>query len=80
MHVLPPMTTRRKWSLVWGTWLTYFAVAEYIAVRSHHRDAPLSAHCRYILRSNTGDRTQRAAGQLVFGAGLVWLVRHIWND
>lgn len=66
--------------MVWGAWLAYFAVAEYIAVRSHHRDAPLSAHCRWVLRSNNGDRTQQTAGQIVLGAGMVWFVKHLYNE
>lgn len=74
------MSERKKWSIIWGTWIAYFAVAEYVAVRSKHRDAPLSSHCRYVLRSQTGDKTQRAAGQIVLGAGFVWLTRHLYNN
>lgn len=73
------MTERRKWSIVWGAWAAYFGIAEYIAVRSRHKDAPLSAHCRYVLATNR-DRTQRRLGQIILGSGIVWFIRHLYNQ
>lgn len=71
-------TPREKWSAVWIVWLSYFTIAETLALRSGHDDAPLSALCRRVLLIRH-DRTQRGLGQLVLGAGIVWFVRHIYG-
>lgn len=73
------LTVRKRWSVVWSAWAAYFAVAEYIAVRSHHRDAPLSAHARYLLAANDDSNAQRRLGQAVLISGMVWFVRHIYR-
>lgn len=73
------LTPRSRWTVVWSAWCGYFAVAEYVAVRSRHKDAPLSAHCRYLLRTR-GDRVQRGLGQLALGSFLVWFIRHIYAN
>lgn len=72
------MSTRAKWSIVWGGWVTAFGVAEYIALKSGEYDAPLSAHLRYVL----GVKRQpalRTAGQVVLAGGVVWIVDHLYR-
>lgn len=72
------MSTRVKWSMVWGAWVGYFAIAEYIALRTEHGDAPLSAHMRYALQVKR-PRPYRSVGQLVFVAGVAWLADHMYR-
>jgi hypothetical protein len=74
------MSQRKKWCIIWTTWLGYFAIAETAAVRSRHPDAPLSAHCRYVLRTKDDNRTQRILGQIALGAATVWFIRHIYGE
>lgn len=73
------LTPRERWTVVWAIWAAYFTVAEHMALRSRHKDAPLSQHMRYLLRIKH-NRTQRGIGQLMLGTFLVWFIRHIYNE
>ncbi len=72
------MTTRAKWSLVWAGWVTYFAVAEYVAIKTDEYDAPLTAHMRYVLGAKR-QPAHRTAGQVVLATGVIWLVDHLYR-
>lgn len=72
------MSTRAKWSIVWGSWVMAFAVAEFIAVRTEEYDAPLTAHMRYVLGAKR-QPAHRTVGQAVFAGGVIWLVDHIYR-
>lgn len=68
----------RRWSLVWTGWVAYLGVAEYIAIKSKDPRAPLT----YYLRHSLGvprSPMHRRAGQVALGAGVVWLVQHIYE-
>jgi hypothetical protein len=68
----------RSWALVWTGWVAYFGVAEYVALRSKDPRAPLS----YYLRHSLGiprSPAHRRAGQVALGAGMVWLVTHLYE-
>jgi hypothetical protein len=71
------VTPREQWAAVWAAWACCFAVAEYIAVKSRHPDAPLSAQCRRVLRSHE-HVVQRTLGQVTLACGFAWFVRHIY--
>lgn len=72
------MSPRAKWSIVWGGWVAYFAVAEYLAIRAEEYDAPLTAHMRYVLGAKR-QPAYRSAGQLAFVGGVAWLADHLWR-
>ena len=68
----------RHWRTVWAGWVAYFAVAEYAAIKSGNTKAPLS----YFMRHTLGvpySPAHRRAGQIAFGAGIVWLVSHLYE-
>lgn len=70
--------TDRRWRLVWAGWIAYFAAAEYAALKSGSDKAPFS----YFMRTTLGVRrhpVHHRAGQVVFGAGIVWLLAHIYE-
>jgi hypothetical protein len=69
------MSVRRRWSIVWGAWIAYFIVAERIALRGHHKDAPLSAHLRWWLGVHKGCWW----GRVAFAGFFCWLSRHLWH-
>jgi hypothetical protein len=70
----------RHWRYVWGVWVAYFAVAETKALRSGDPEAPFC----HVLRTTLGIRhphpVARQAGQIALGAGIVWLVAHLYED
>lgn len=72
------MTNERKWALVWGGWVGFFAVAEAVAVRSGQKTAPLSHHLRKSLGIG-GKPFHRTAGQMAMGTGVVWLTAHLYE-
>ena len=70
--------TETDWATVWAAWATGFAVAEYYALKHGNPKAPLSHH----LRRTLGIRKRpayRYAGQVAFGASIVWLVDHLYR-
>lgn len=73
------MSTRTKWSIVWGCWGAAFGVAEYIAIRSGEYDAPLSAHMRYVLGAKHPNVVRRSSGAIIYTAGAVWLIDHLYR-
>lgn len=73
------VSTRAKWSIVWGSWAAAFGVAEFIAIKSGEYDAPLSAHLRYVLGAKHPSLTRRTSGALIYAAGTVWLVDHLYR-
>ena len=73
------VSTRAKWSIVWGSWVVAFAIAETIAVRSDEYDAPLSAHLRYVLGARHPHPVRRASGAVIYAAGAVWLIDHLYR-
>lgn len=73
------VATDRRWEYVWAGWIGYFAVAEWAALRSGNRRAPLS----YFLRTTLGvakNPVHSKVGQVVAGGALVWLVVHLWAE
>lgn len=70
--------TDQRWALVWTGWVTYFGVAEYVALRSKDPKAPLSYYLRYSLGIPRSPMHRRA-GQVALGAGVVWLVTHLYE-
>lgn len=68
----------RHWSLVWTAWVTYFGVAEYIALKTKDPKAPLSYYLRHALGVPRSP-AHRRAGQVALGAGVVWFVSHIYE-
>jgi len=64
--------------MVWGAWGASFAIAEYIALRGGHPDAPLSAHLKYVL--GTEGKAHRTVGQAALGYGLLWIVTHLYGE
>lgn len=73
------MSTKAKWGCVWGTWAAYFAVAEYVAIKSGEYDAPLSAHLRCILGAKHPVLARRVAGAFVLAGGSAWLIDHLFR-
>lgn len=73
------MTTRTRWRLVWVSWSAAFAIAETVALRSKHPDAPLCAHLRPILgcRAGKAHRTLGASAVCVFA---VWFADHLYRE
>jgi len=71
-------STDRRWRAVWASWVAYFMVAEYAALKSRDPKAPFS----YFMRTTLGVRqhpVHHRAGQLAFGAGVVWLATHLYE-
>lgn len=67
------------WRTIWAIWVVYFCVAEWFALKSKNQKAPLS----YFMRTTLGIRRKpvhRRAGQVAFGAGIVWLISHLYNN
>jgi hypothetical protein len=73
------MTAEHKWRLAWGAWVAAFVVAETIALRSGHPQAPMTYHMRHTLGVRRGP-AHRALGQLAYGAGIGWLALHLWKE
>jgi hypothetical protein len=70
--------TDEQWSAVWAAWIAYFVAAERAALKSGNPKAPLS----HFLRRALGTHQQplyRYAGQIAFGAGVVWLISHLYE-
>lgn len=72
------MSTRAKWSIVWGSWAAAFGIAEYIAIHTEEYDAPLTAHLRYVLGAKR-QPAHRTVGQVALAAGVIWLVDHLYR-
>jgi hypothetical protein len=72
------MSTRAKWSLVWGGWVAYFAIAEVLAIKTEEYDAPLTAHMRYVLGAKR-QPAHRTVGQVALAGGVIWLVDHLYR-
>jgi hypothetical protein len=68
----------KKWRAVWVGWVTYFAVAEIVAVRSKENHAPLSYHMRHALGIRKRPVHYRS-GQVALASGAVWLVHHLYR-
>lgn len=68
----------RRWSLLWTGWVSYFAVAEYYALKSKDPKAPLSYYLRHALGVPRSP-VHRRAGYVALGSGVVWLVQHIYE-
>lgn len=71
-------TDSKKWEAIWWTWIVYFVVAERQALKNGGPKAPLS----YFLRRRLGvhhNASLRFAGQVAAGAGIVWVIGHLWN-
>ncbi len=67
------------WRFVWGFWVLYFGTAEYIALKTNDPKAPFS----YFMRRSLGIRHKpltRRAGQMALGAGIVWLISHLYEN
>lgn len=69
----------RRWSMVWTGWVAYFGVAEYVALKSKDPKAPLSYYLRHALGVPKPDHLHRRAGYVALGAGVVWLVQHLYE-
>lgn len=67
-----------KWTLVWASWGTAFAVAETIAVRSRNPEAPLSHTLRRVLGVRRKPMHHRA-GQVAFVGFGWWLGWHLYR-
>lgn len=70
--------TDRRWRAVWASWIGYFAVAEYAALKSRNPKAPLS----YFMRTTLGVRhhpLHHRAGQCAFAASVIWLATHLYE-
>jgi len=70
--------TDDQWSAIWAAWIAYFVAAERAALKSGNRKAPLS----YFLRRALGTHHKplhRYAGQVAMGAGVVWLIDHLYQ-
>lgn len=68
----------RHWRMVWTGWVVYFGVAEYVALRTKDPKAPLSYYLRHTLGIPRSPMHRRA-GQVALGAGVVWLVQHLYE-
>lgn len=73
------MSTEQRWAKVWLLWIAYFGVAEYFALRSKDRKAPLSFHLRKALGIRRRPWHQRT-GQVALGAGTIWLFVHLYRE
>jgi hypothetical protein len=71
-------TTDWQWQTTWTAWVGYFAVAEYLALKSKDPKAPLSYYMRHTLGIPRSP-VHRWAGQVTLGAGVVWLVQHLYQ-
>lgn len=71
--------TERQWRTIWAGWVVYFAAAEYAALKSENPKAPLSYFMRHTLGIPGGAPFHRRAGQVAFGAGMVWLITHLYE-
>ena len=72
------MSTRKQWSVVWGGWVAYFAIAEYLALRTDEYDAPLTAHMRYVLGAKR-QPALRTVGQVALVGSVAWLIDHLYR-
>lgn len=70
--------TDEQWSAVWAAWIAYFVAAERAALKSGNRKAPLSHFLRRALGTHHKP-LHRYAGQIAFGAGVIWLVDHLYQ-
>jgi hypothetical protein len=70
--------TDEQWSAIWAAWIAYFVAAERAALKSGNPRAPLSHFLRRALGTHTKP-LHRYAGQVAFGAGVVWLIDHLWQ-
>lgn len=70
--------TDRAWRAAWTGWIVSFGVIEYYAIKSRNPKAPLSYYLRHTLGVPYSPMHQRA-GQVAFGAGIVWLIRHLYD-
>lgn len=68
----------RAWRLAWTGWVSYFGVVEYYALKSKNPRAPLSYYLRHTLGIPRSP-VHRKAGQVAFGAGIVWLISHLYE-
>lgn len=72
--------SERRWQYLWAAWVGYFAVVETLAIRSGDPKAPFC----HVLRSTLATRHQhpvaRQAGQVALGAGVVWLISHLYEQ
>lgn len=73
------MSNRKKWAVVWGSWVAYFAVAETIALASNENDAPLSYHLRHVLGIKRG-AAHRIGGEIAYSVAMVWLIDHLYKE
>lgn len=71
-------TTDRRWSAVWTGWVVYFGIAEYVALKTKDPKAPLSYYLRHAL-GIPRTSVHRRAGYVALGAGVVWLVQHLYE-
>jgi len=67
----------RRWAMIWGTWITAFAIAEYQALRTGQPEAPLSYHARYVLGVRHESPVRRRVGQIALVSGTAWLAAHL---
>ncbi|GHF94599.1 hypothetical protein [Streptomyces hydrogenans] len=68
----------RRWRMIWAGWIAYFTAAEYAALKGRNPKAPFS----YFMRTTLGIQhspLHHRAGQVVFGAGIVWLISHLYE-
>jgi hypothetical protein len=68
----------KDWNRLWVGWVGAFAVIEGSALISKNPKAPLC----HFLRTNLGITHKpmyRRAGQIALGAGLVWLIAHLYE-
>lgn len=70
--------TDRVWRTAWTGWVAAFGVIEYCALKSRNPKAPLSYYMRHTL-GVPHSPLHRRAGQVAFGAGIVWLIQHIYE-
>lgn len=67
------------WRYVWAPWVAYFAVAETLAIRSRNPEAPFCHVLRSTLCIRHSHPATRLAGQVALGAGMVWLIAHLYE-
>lgn len=70
--------TDRAWRAAWTGWVVYFGVVEYYALKSRNPKAPLSYYMRHTLGIPRSPMHRRA-GQVAFGAGIVWIIQHLYE-
>lgn len=68
------MSVETKWALLWGSLASAIVIAETVALRSHHPDAPLSHH----IRKRTRRLGRTPLGQVALHIGAGWLHRHLY--